>query len=432
MDEKQNYIFTPEDNVIASYMMKVLGCHINSPNIKDVRALTALYGIKLCCDQEGDDYVQCVRSGSPQFFQWLEKRKQETKPQDSWITTPVVCYRCKGQGHIARGCREFFCYRCHEQGHVISGCRKKRSVLGTSSPAKPQEFSSDCVTNGCGKPRVDESKSSLGGSMVDSPVAQGSRSTASGTEEVLAACQGQEVNSLAEASCEDHDECCFEECRSSVDGCKHDSTDDKDTTLMALKMTLVDVCNENEGCDGASDVSEDEAHETYHADDHTLRDVITTCSEDLPDALMEPSGVDDMEYTSRDISDMADEESCVAYKDGDSDSEGFRLFLDSGSACDGDDIEAVDIVLHAKEEGVCSDVLDCESDEDQIKPCWTYLSDDLGCDCRNMHLREFLTVLETDPFVLDSQSRTEIMDAILEELAAIKTGYVTPYADFYS
>ena len=70
-------------------------------------------------------------------------------------------------------------------------------------------------------------------------------------------------------------------------------------------------------------------------------------------------------------------------------------------------------------------------DQDQDRPCWTYLSDELGFDCTDLCLTDFLSMLESDPSLLDQQSSLEIVEAAKEELAEVKRTGVHPYKYLY-
>ena len=69
-------------------------------------------------------------------------------------------------------------------------------------------------------------------------------------------------------------------------------------------------------------------------------------------------------------------------------------------------------------------------EQDQDRPCWTYLSEDVGFDCSNMVLHDFFDYLKSDHCVLDSQQRADILECIEEEWVDVKNG-LSMYSHLY-
>ena len=63
-----------------------------------------------------------------------------------------------------------------------------------------------------------------------------------------------------------------------------------------------------------------------------------------------------------------------------------------------------------------------DEDDDQSRPCWTLISEDVGVDCSDMVLSDFLEFLKNNPDVLDSQSKEDLVECIEEETAEFRAG----------
>lgn len=70
-------------------------------------------------------------------------------------------------------------------------------------------------------------------------------------------------------------------------------------------------------------------------------------------------------------------------------------------------------------------------DEDQDRPCWTYMSEHIGVDCRNMCLTDFVSLLESGSTPLDPQSCAEIIEAVREEMNEVKHTGCSPYLHLF-
>ena len=109
-----------------------------------------------------------------------------------------------------------------------------------------------------------------------------------------------------------------------------------------------------------------------------------------------------------------------------------------GQVSVGDHSDSESVRLNLRMECGDSDVEDRDSDVDEVgdhrdseeqgHPCWTYLSDIIGFDSRDMCLREFFDYLESDANALDNDMQSEILDIIKEERA--DTGN-NPYKQYW-
>ena len=71
------------------------------------------------------------------------------------------------------------------------------------------------------------------------------------------------------------------------------------------------------------------------------------------------------------------------------------------------------------------------SEDDEDRPCWTYLSDETGVDCTDMALHDFIDYLESDANILDDQAKCDILCAIREDQDDMKMGTQNKYWFMY-
>ena len=112
-----------DEYVVATYLLKLLDLSIDSITRIDMWHLLSLYSImNLECtmdniksDNEVDEeeFQEVTSSMMAKHERYLAERQSENEAL-SHTRTPVICYRCHKEGHIAKGCREFKCFRCRE------------------------------------------------------------------------------------------------------------------------------------------------------------------------------------------------------------------------------------------------------------------------------------------------------------------------------
>ena len=70
--------------------------------------------------------------------------------------------------------------------------------------------------------------------------------------------------------------------------------------------------------------------------------------------------------------------------------------------------------------------------EDDEKPAWTYLSEELGIDCSMMKLSDFLAYVKHHPGVIDTDTLQDIMQSAREDIVESREqGFVLKYAELY-
>ena len=60
---------------------------------------------------------------------------------------------------------------------------------------------------------------------------------------------------------------------------------------------------------------------------------------------------------------------------------------------------------------------DQDQEDDQGWPAWTYLSDELGCDCTRWKLCDFLSFVKSNPDALDPYVLDDVLESAQEDLA---------------
>ena len=126
----------PEELVVASYMMKLIGLSIDRVTREDMWHLLGLY-LMMNADMFPEHGQQeATAKIIKQHHLYFDVRQAENQTESFCAQTPVVCFRCFKEGHIARGCKAFKCFRCSEYGHVVAGCRKRRTLGGTPPSQK--------------------------------------------------------------------------------------------------------------------------------------------------------------------------------------------------------------------------------------------------------------------------------------------------------
>ena len=122
-----------DEEVVASYLMKLYGYQIQCVTVEDLIYLTELCAMTLVKEIHPDCVTVCDKNIA-HVVNMLDERQEESDLKGSvWSRPPVVCYRCKVRGHIAKGCKHFKCFRWHEVGHTVIGCRKRRSDASPST-----------------------------------------------------------------------------------------------------------------------------------------------------------------------------------------------------------------------------------------------------------------------------------------------------------
>ena len=309
-----------DEEVVASYLMKLYGYQFQDATSEDLMYLTQLCGMELAKELHPDCVTECDKN-IVNIVNMLDERQEKETVQSVHVQTPVICYRCKSRGHIAKGCKHFKCFRCHEVGHTVIGCRKRRSNASPSTS----------------RPSV----SSAGhGNQTD--------------------CAPQQFFVSHERSL-----------RSSS------------------PLSVDDVPQESEANE------EDVDHASQESDEDPPGDSVSDCGSTGLKLQMD----------------------CVSD--------------DEDSARDCDVGEGVGSATQDKDSD-CGDtgrqIMDSDEDQDDHRPCWTYLSEDIGFDCRDMCLREFLEYLESGSNVLDCVEQAEILSAIQEEKADCHS---SPYSNYY-
>ena len=72
----------------------------------------------------------------------------------------VVCYNCRGRGHLARNCTQggnmsgVTCYNCTGRGHLARNCTQKSKQPRCNWCQKPNHQEKDCRNKAAGKPQV--------------------------------------------------------------------------------------------------------------------------------------------------------------------------------------------------------------------------------------------------------------------------------------
>ena len=62
----------------------------------------------------------------------LDQGKQSNEGE---VNLSVICFRCQGEGHIARDCTgsdKRTCAKCGKVGHLASNCRQGKKVVSTT------------------------------------------------------------------------------------------------------------------------------------------------------------------------------------------------------------------------------------------------------------------------------------------------------------
>ena len=141
MEDFEKQTLNSDEDIIARYLMKLFDLHFDDLNKKDLLSLMTFYVEDLRykilhnCASDSESESPHIAIGL-KVSEYLTNRSQSCDSLSmSWNSAPIVCFRCKKKGHIARGCKEFKCFRCKEIGHVISGCRKRKSKSNTRSPS---------------------------------------------------------------------------------------------------------------------------------------------------------------------------------------------------------------------------------------------------------------------------------------------------------
>ena len=146
-----------EEEILAFYVVKLTGLTFGSIDRNDLVYLLHWYAAIVMSETTGynevsdamtehEDAPPGLHKGmklTDSMFEVLQLKaaksrcKQPTKA--SFSNGPVICYRCKGEGHVAKGCKHYECFRCHCVGHVANSCRKRRKV-----DLKVQDMSASC------------------------------------------------------------------------------------------------------------------------------------------------------------------------------------------------------------------------------------------------------------------------------------------------
>ena len=343
-----------DPEIVAEYLMKILGLPCFG-NVKksDLWMLLQRYSTLLMQDIMSKEQLKTVQKEhlpSQQVWDFLLYRSEkEKKDVPACKRTPVVCYRCKLTGHIARGCKFFRCFRCNEPGHTINGCRKRR-------------------------PRCESPKGSRQSSGTSSPV------------------PCRDLN-------QHHSE-------------RAQGLDDN-----------MDVA----AAEGISEHQEDEmAGDGYGmTEDHSgmLPDTRSECGSEGLHLVFD--GGDDSLGSDLGQEDMCDDCDRELEEKDQCDS----VFEDRGERVG----EVTDEPVEHRTDCVNEDnfVLTRFSEEDEDRPCWTYLSDDCGVDCTDMALHDFVEYLESDANRLDDQSKLDILSAIKEDQAEMEMGIPNRYWFMY-
>ena len=132
-------MLSSNESIVAEYLAKVLGLHIQNLCRKDLLFMMMCYMADMKnglpeslepapeCPIDKND-MESVRKApfSPRNVgDYLLRRSEDCTESVDNHSSHVVCYRCKHTGHIAKGCKEYKCFKCNEIGHVVAGCRKK-------------------------------------------------------------------------------------------------------------------------------------------------------------------------------------------------------------------------------------------------------------------------------------------------------------------
>ena len=344
------------EEIVTHYLLKLLGLPLfDKIDRFDLMYLSDLYAGKLMYElhklgpDSSEEWKKEVHVREWLRMQQKAERQRVSVPECQ--RTPVVCFRCKLPGHIARGCKQFRCFRCFELGHTVNGCRKHRSSITTSSSGMSPSTS-----------REEEA-----------------RTPSSGTSSEFSRMLSAEVSTLAQCPKD----------------CKHEN---------AMSCPLVVLTEKIRPADMATTDDETMAGNTESGDDDV------------------DAGLD---------SDQDDD--CAS----DGGSDGLLLRLEGAVSEQDDDCEQVnddaDEQVDHDSDSVNEDnyVLTKFNEEDDDRPCWTYLSEEAGVDCTDMALHDFLEYLESDANTLDDQDQSDILCAIKEEQADMEMGISNKYWFMY-
>ena len=147
--EEVDLVLDDDQQVVAHYLVKLLGLNpFDTIDKHELFDITRLYLVtlyrELYIGPEEEPYIQASISDDKIMKIFQERSDRQTNSVPECKRTPVVCFRCKLPGHIARGCTQFRCFRCKELGHTIRGCRKRRR-----GPVGPGRHSSDSCSSPC-------------------------------------------------------------------------------------------------------------------------------------------------------------------------------------------------------------------------------------------------------------------------------------------
>ena len=120
-----------EQEIVLCYLIKLCGFNLKYECMEKEDLLMLLMWYKGLLTQIWDEDLKGMMLD---YFRAREQQCSDMFPENSH-NAPIVCYRCKKAGHIARGCKAFQCFGCGEEGHVRFACRKQRHASGCIPPS---------------------------------------------------------------------------------------------------------------------------------------------------------------------------------------------------------------------------------------------------------------------------------------------------------
>ena len=369
MSSVNKMLCSSDEEVVFYYLMKICGLDfkIIEQDKGSLMALMMIYKQRVfvdsgchneSCDQETSlcmDYLKTRHS--------TDGANGKMKFEHD---VPIACYRCKGRGHIARGCKSFFCHRCKEEGHVRSGCRK-RLVRDPDSSGSASSGS-----------RCDPS--SPAEELCEISPLHVSTSKPSLNEVVI---QDDHLDP-------DPDQVCETQPVSSEVGANHtqELISSISSAVEHVDEPWPDLFNEEEAC--TADVMDHDLEVADLFEDNDSDIVLEDRSENgvrRPDEV--PEGFD------------------VIYTD-----PGWSIFswVKENSA---EPVQSLPVSVEGNE---------C------LPPVWTYLSEELGCDCSQWTRSQFFSHVRANPYCLPAEELEDILETIKEDMAECER---SSYAHWY-